>query len=109
MTTPAPDLSPSKSRSSGLLKLIFVWGPIIAGVTHQILMATLKWDRIWVILDPPKYIYPFVTLEVGWWLVLTVLTSIPCLFAYAKRLRPRRLIYPFYAYLVYLLIFVKPV
>jgi hypothetical protein len=109
MTTSAPDLDPKKTGSSRLLKLVFIWGPILIGVFHQILMAIFKWNRIWVILDPPKYIYPFVTLEVGWWLVLTLLTTIPCLFALANRLRPRRMIYPFYAYLVYLLIFVKPV
>jgi hypothetical protein len=66
-------------------------------------------ESIYVFLDPPGYVYPLVSLEFAWWLVLTMTTAILCLLAYIGRLRPRRMVYPLYLYLLFLLILVKPV
>jgi hypothetical protein len=81
----------------------------MVGIIFQILMYFFGVTRIYVVLDPPEYIHPFVTLETGWWLVITISSAIFYLLAYTERIRPRRLIYPLYIYIVYLLIFVKPV
>ncbi len=110
-TTPAtnPD---SKAVLFGLFNRILIWSPIVGGIIHQVLMffsTTNEWDRIWVVLDPPGHISPFASLEVGWWVVLTFMSAMLCLLTYSDRIRPHRLIFPFYAYLVFLLIFVKPV
>ena len=107
-TTPAAN-SDIRTSLSQLFKLLLAWVPIVVGVVHQLLMFSLNIDRIYVFLDPPKYIYPFVTLELGWWAVLTLLTSLLCVLAYTNRIRPHRIVYPFYLYLLFLLILVKPI
>ena len=86
-----------------------VWVPIVVGIIHQLLMFTFEINGIYVGLNPPGTIYPFVTLEVTWWLVLTILTSALCFLAYTDRIRPHRLVTPFYIYLVFLLIWVRPI
>lgn len=117
-TTPAANFNLTTGISR-FIKLLIILIPIVVGLVHQLLMFVSRHaatdpnihplDGIYVILDPPGYIYPFVTLELAWWIALTLLTSILCLLVYAHRLRPHRLIYPFYLYLVFLLIFVKPI
>jgi hypothetical protein len=102
----------SSASEVSLLKLIkytVFWIPIMVGIIFQILMYFFGFTRIYVVLKPPEYIYPFTTLELGWWLVVTLISAIFYLLAYADRIRPHRLIYPLYAYIVFLLIFVKPV
>lgn len=97
---------------SQLVKRVIIWGPIVVGIVHQLLMivpSPFRTDRIPLFLDPPGDIYPFVTLESGWWLVLTLTTFILFILAYIKRLRPYRIVYPFYFYLLVLLILVKPI
>jgi len=106
--TQTPNLD-AKSITFGLVKQLIIWGPIVVGIIHQGLMFAFNIERIYVVLDPPGYIYPFTSLEFGWWIVLTLLSSVLCLLAYFNRIRPHRLVYPFYAYLIFLLIFVKPV
>lgn len=69
------------------------------------------YDKIPVFVDPPGSIRPVVTLEYQWWIVLIliagsfyaliILRQIPSL--------PRRFSVPFYVYLLYLLILVKPI
>jgi hypothetical protein len=98
-----------KTLATGLSKQLLIWGPIVVGVIHQFLMFFFGINRIYVFLKPPEYISPFVTLEIQWWFVLTLLSSLLCLLVYTNRLRPQRLIYPFYIYIVFLLIFVKPI
>ena len=112
-TTPGANLDLTTGISK-FVKLLLVLVPIVAGLAHQFLMfitrnSQFPIDNIPVILDPPGNIYPFVTLELGWWFALTVVSSILCLLIRAKLIRPYRLIYPFYIYLVFLLIFVKPI
>lgn len=111
MTTPVTN-SDLRAVLSGLVKQLIIWGPIVVGIVHQVLMyfsTTNERDGIYVFLDPPGYIYPFTSLEAAWWIVLTLITSILCFLTSIDRLRPHRLVYPFYAYLLFLLIFVKPV
>lgn len=92
--------------------------PIILGVVHQLVMLAGRgrenwqdYDKIPVFVDPPGSIRPVVTLEYQWWIVLIliagsfyaliILRQIPSL--------PRRFSVPFYVYLLYLLILVKPI
>ena len=100
---------PSKLNTLTLAKYTLFWIPIIVGITFQILMYFYGFTRIYVVLRPPGYIYPVVTLELAWWLVVTITSTTFYLLVYTDRIRPRRLIYPLYAYIVFLLIFVKPV
>lgn len=92
-----------------IAKQFLIWVPIVIGLVHQFLMFFFGIEGINVILEPPGTIYPFVTLELGWWLLLTLAASSICFLAYFDRIRPRRLIYPTYIYLIYLLIYVKPI
>jgi hypothetical protein len=100
------ELGPSITK---LIKQIVIWIPIVIGIVHQLLMWRYDVDRIYVFLEPPGYIYPFVTLETGWWLVLTLATSFLTILALTNLIRPRRIVYPFYTYLLFLLICVKPI
>jgi hypothetical protein len=110
MTTPTvnPDID-LRAILSAIIKHLLIWTPIIVGIIFQFLMFFFDVRRIYVILSPPGYIYPFVTLELSWWLLVTFITAILCLLIYLDRIRPHRLIYPFYLYLIYLLILVKPI
>lgn len=114
--TPAASLD-LRTSASRFVKELLIWVPIVVGIVHQFLMfisrdarpPDVPVDRIYVVLDPPGYIYPFVTLELAWWIALTLVSSVLCLLIRAHLLRPHRLIYPFYIYLLFLLIFVKPI
>lgn len=61
-----------------------------------------------VYLNPPGRIYPVASLEWLWWLILVFGTLIFCGLTTTRRL-PRRLFYTAYIYLIFILIFVKPV
>ncbi len=90
-------------------KKFLPWIPIIIGLIQQIRINFLGAEGTYVVLNPPEYIYPYVTLEIGWWLSLTILTG-TLLFLTARNLiRPHRLVTPFYIYLVFLLLLVKPI
>lgn len=108
MTTPTSDAD-LRFLITNLVKLFLVWIPIVVGIVHQFLMFFFGIEGIYVVLEPPGTIYPFVTLEFGWWLVLTSATAIVGALAYFNRIHPHRLFYPFYIYLIYLLILVKPI
>lgn len=108
MTTPTSN-DDLKFIVGMLIKQFLIWIPVIIGIVHQLLMALFDIQGINVILDPPGTIYPFVTLELGWWLLLTLITSSICFLAYFDRIRPRRIIYPTYIYLIFLLVYVKPI
>jgi predicted small integral membrane protein len=93
------------------------WTPVIIGAVHQLLMligriinAPNRFDEIPVFVDPPGQIEPFVTLEYQWWLVLVVISAILCYLILSRRLAtmPKRAATPFYVYLLFLLILVKP-
>ena len=92
-----------------LIKQALIWAPIVVGVVHQLLMALFDIESIYVVLNPPGYIYPFASLDATWWFVLTLGTALLCLLAYINRIRPRRIVYPLYLYLIFLLILIKPV
>lgn len=95
-----------------LLRKLFFWLPLVVGLVHQILMWFFNIDRIYVFLDPPGHISPWVSIEIQWWIVLTFGTAILFFMVATDRLAqslPDRLVYPLYIYLVYLLILVKPV
>ena len=108
MTSPVSNYE-FKDLFTALIKQALIWAPIVVGVVHQLLMALFGIESIYVVLNPPGYIYPFVSLETTWWLVLTFGTALLCLLAYINRIRPRRIVYPLYVYLIFLLILVKPV
>lgn len=94
-----------------LIKQAIIWGPIVAGFVHQILMAFFDIDRIYVFVDPPEYIGPLASIAFQWWLVLLIGSAVIAILAYSDRLRgvPKRTALPFYAYILILLIFLKPV
>lgn len=98
-----------KDLGSALIRQALIWAPIVVGVVHQLLMALFDIDHIYVVLDPPGYIHPFASLDTTWWIVLTIGTALLCLLAYINRIRPRRIVYPLYIYLIFLLILIKPV
>ncbi|HRV93279.1 MAG TPA: hypothetical protein P5526_14045 [Anaerolineae bacterium] len=108
MTTPTSN-DDLKFLLGMLVKQFLIWIPVIIGLVHQFLMFFFGIQGINVILDPPGTIFPFVTLELGWWLLLTLATASVCFLAYFDRIRPRRIIYPFYIYLIFLLVYVKPI
>ncbi len=94
-----------------IIKQAVIWFPVVIGVFHQFLMVIDYSDRIYVFVDPPGYIEPFVTLEVEWWFVLLFISSLLAISAYARRFQgiPNRIAFPFYSYVLFLLIFVKPI
>ncbi len=104
---------------SHYLRLAAIWIPILVGIVHQIVMLLAwllgsnnpVWDRIPVFVNPPGYIEPLVTLEYQWWLVLTLTTFTLYFLIDTRRLSniPRRVAVPFYVYLLFLLILVKPI
>jgi hypothetical protein len=93
------------------VKLVVVWTPILVGVVHQMAMALFGFDAIPVFLDPPGEIRPWASLEFEWWVVLTGATFLLYMLISTRVLStlPRRVALPFYIYLVFLLIIVKPV
>lgn len=107
----APSSELDKRLLLALFKQILIWGPIIVGVVHQFLMYFFDIQRIYVFVNPPEYIYPFVSLEYQWWFVLLLFSGVFCILAYSDRFSviPSRMVYPFYLYILFLLIFVKPV
>lgn len=93
-----------------VLQQIAIWTPILIGVIHQFLMAFFGIERIYVFVDPPEYISPVVSLEITWWFLLLFFTLLFMLITYLNKLRTiNRLVYPLYLYLIFLLIFVKPI
>lgn len=115
-TTPAANLG-LRLGISRFVKELIIWGPIVVGFVHQFLMfisrdarpPDMPLDRIYVLVDPPGYIYPYVTLELAWWVVLTLISCVLYLLARANRISPHRLLYACYIFMLWLLIFVKPI
>lgn len=107
-TTPASDLD-FRAVTAGFLKKFVFWLPVIIGLIHQFRMTVLGVDGIYVVLNPPGHIYPFVTLEFNWWIILTMLTTALYMMTHYNRIRPRRLLGFFYLYLIFLLVWVKPI
>lgn len=92
------------------LKQIAIWIPVSVGIIHQILMP-FGYERIYVIVNPPGYISPLISLEVTWWILLVIFSAGIFIFASTDRADrvPNRIGIPFYVYLIFLLILVKPV
>jgi hypothetical protein len=102
---------PPSLTTSILPKLILLWAPIVGGVVHQFLMFFFNIDGIYVFVNPPGVIYPFVSLEFSWWFVLLIGSTIMGVFAYSNRIGavPARFVVPFYGYILFLLYLVKPI
>jgi amino acid permease len=92
------------------LTRIAIWIPITVGVIHQILMP-FGFERIYVVIDPPGYVSPLISIEATWWILLVILSAGIFVFASTDRADrvPNRVGIPFYLYLLFLLIVVKPV
>ncbi|MEM7028532.1 MAG: hypothetical protein AAF629_02980 [Chloroflexota bacterium] len=121
------DLSGITPRA--LVRLIVQLVPLLVGLIHQIIMWIGQtqpappfnpndplpdcptYDQIPVFVDPPGSLCPWVTLEYEWWIVLALLTTIFYVLISLRRLPnlPRRLAIPFFIYLLFLLVFVKPI
>jgi hypothetical protein len=117
----------ARSLTPTLFRHILLWIPIIGGLVHQFMMwfsaltrgdvaqpeplIGSKADCMYVFLDPPGYLQPTITLEYQWWTLLLLASALVCILAYLERIRtfPNRLVIPFYLYILFLLIFVKPV
>ena len=108
--TPATNLGCSGNFST-IFKYLVIWGLVVGGLVHQFLMYFFEIEKIPVFVNPPGDIYPLVSLEYEWWIVLLLVSSLICVSAYSDRLKsiPTRLALPFYIYIVFLLISVKPV
>jgi|GEM_PF-4491826 len=93
-----------------IFKWIIVWGPLLGGVIHQILMGFFGRSAIYVFV-PPTYIYPLVSVAYQWWFLLVVGAATLFILAYWDR--PKRvtqhLSVPVYLYLLFLLMLVKPI
>jgi hypothetical protein len=85
--------------------------PIAVGIVHQLLMFMFDIERIYVLLDPPGYISPWASVQFLWWIMLLVVAGGTALLIYLNQLPsvPHRVVYPLYIYVVFLLIFIKPV
>jgi hypothetical protein len=107
---PATSFDLSKAIST-LFKQVLLWGPIVGGLVHQFVMFVWDIERIYVFVNPPEYLEPFVSLEYQWWFVLLLGSSLMCILAYTDRLQsiPTRFAVPFYVYILFLLLLVKPV
>ncbi len=111
MTTPTTTDLDIKKMLPTLIKYLAIWGLIAVGLIHQFLMFFFDISHIKVFVDPPGRIEPTVSLGFSWWLVLLLASSTMAILAYSERLKtiPRRIALPFYLYILYLLIFIKPV
>ncbi len=109
MTTTPVSTTDFKTILSLIVRQFIIWTPIVVGIVHQFLMSFFGISSIYVVLNPPGYIYPYVTLEFGWWVTLTLLSGALCFLSSRGRIAPHRIVYPIYVYFVFLLIFVKPV
>jgi hypothetical protein len=101
---------PQMLTASSLVKLIAVWAPIVGGLVHQFLML-FGIDGIYVFVNPPGVVYPQVSVEYTWWIVLILGSAMMCVLAYLDRVQsiPSRYVVPFYIYILFLLYFVKPI
>ena len=100
-----------KQNLYDLFKKALVALPLAVGVVHQFLMAFFGIEDIYVFVDPPGRISPWASLQFEWWIVLLFGTTTLFVMLLLRRLPrvPRRMIYPTYAYLLFLLIFIKPI
>lgn len=106
----------SVSKPQGLTvsilpKLILIWAPLVGGVVHQFLMYFFGIDGIFVFVNPPGVVYPFVSLEFSWWFFLLIGSAVMGVSAYSNwvGIVPGRFVVPFYVYILFLLYLVKPV
>jgi hypothetical protein len=74
-------------------------------------MAMFGIERIYVLLDPPGYIGPWASVQFIWWAVLLLASGGTALLIVLNQLPsvPHRVVYPLYVYVVFLLVFIKPV
>ncbi len=100
-----------RKLTSRYAKAALVWTPLLIGIVHQIVMIFFDVERIYVFVDPPGYIGPEVSLEYQWWIVLILGTTVVYSLIVSRRLPtfPKRTAAPFYFYLLFLLIMVKPI
>jgi hypothetical protein len=100
-----------KQNLYDLIKNSIVALPLAVGIVHQFLMAFFGIEDIYVFVDPPGRISPWASVQFEWWIVLLFGTTTLFVMLFFRRLPrvPRRMIYPVYFYLVFLLIWIKPV
>lgn len=100
-----------KEAIKSTLYLVLLVMPIACGLINQLrMLMSGKREGIYIFVDPPGYIYPEMSLEFTWWVVLVLVTAIMMVITYTSNLRAvSRTVYPLYAYLVFLLVLVKPV
>lgn len=92
---------------------------MVVGLVHQFLLAFLAERNrvdggigcIYVFVEPPGNVCPWVSLEYQWWIVLLLGSALACITAYSERFQgiPRRIALPIYIYILFLLVLVKPV
>ncbi len=99
----------SKQQSSS--QQVLAWLVIFFGVLRQFLIVITGNNCMPVLLNPPGEICPFASVNAVWWFVLALGTAFLYILTAAGRLEaiPTRVVNPFYLYLIFLLIFVKPV
>lgn len=92
---------------SQLVKWNLVLIPVLGGCYAQYRYARGA-TEIYVYLNPPGHISPWMSLEWLWWMILFIGTTTFCYLTLTRRL-PRRLFYSVYIYLLFLLVFVKAI
>ncbi len=110
MTTPTTNDDEVKQLIPTLLKHLLLWIPIGVGIAHQV-MIRFKVECIYVFVKPPEYLCPAVTLSFQWWIVLFISCALFFILSYTNLLKKRgqRLMVPIYLYILFLLLFVKPI
>lgn len=106
------NLNLDKNQLLNLLFKFLIWVmPVLCGVLNQIRMLFSGQIRgIYVFVNPPEYLYPLLSIDVSWWLVLVIGTTVLLGVSYISKQRAvSRGTYPLYIYLIFLLILVRPI
>ena len=102
----------NRKQVLNILLSVLVFGvPLFCGLFNQVRMFfNGKIMGIYVFVNPPEYLYPIVTLDLSWWVVLVLGTGILMGMVYTIKLRAvSRALYPLYIYLLFLVILVRPI
>lgn len=101
----------SRPRRQSPTRQYLAWSLIGFGLLRQFLMISTGQNCMRIFLDPPGRICPWASVSFLWWFVLTMGAAMMYILKAANRMEgiPTRVVNPFYLYLIFLLIFVKPV